>query len=393
MSNLAEEFRELSARSADAGIDENEIAVPPAPSDPTNRPAPAEPIAAGGNAPSGGGSGGVDENEQSAGGAGGEPMSCIPRCVPKQCGDNGCGKSCGDCDAGESCDGGGRCVCTPQCDGKQCGDDGCGAPCGMCDGGGMCDAAGKCTPGVLYEVEAGVPSGASTSGSTVSGYAGVGYASFGGAEGTWQLNVIAEGGERNMVIRYASDAYRALAIAVNGKPQTQHVFQGAGVMNRTWTTDIIPRVVLRAGNNSITFTSVGQSGPDLDHVAFAAPVYSVQQEAEAFTTGACAGTLVADGGVAVSDCPASGINVYNLNVPTAGPATVTFRATSTGIGANLRLLDASDTNIGEVWLLQTGVDQYQSYSTRTGPLNAGEATLKVVVAGAGSRQNWFTLDR
>jgi hypothetical protein len=123
---------------------------------------------------------------------------CIPNCVQKSCGDDGCGGSCGvcpkdfSCDLGKCmpapsgcgnvtsaglCDGtkllkcvsgqvvtvdcaaGGKvcaysppagvydCVltCLPNCAGKMCGEDGCGGSCGTCGKGDQC-LAGVCEP-------------------------------------------------------------------------------------------------------------------------------------------------------------------------------------------------------------------------------------------------------
>jgi hypothetical protein len=89
---------------------------------------------------------------------------CIPSCLGKECGDDGCDGSCGLCPKGSTCaylaTGGtkcipsscspacgptekciaGECVCVPQCLGKQCGDDGCGNSCGDCPPGQVCKA-------------------------------------------------------------------------------------------------------------------------------------------------------------------------------------------------------------------------------------------------------------
>ena len=52
---------------------------------------------------------------------------CVPDCLGKQCGDDGCGGSCGECPTGQACQDDGTCLgCTPECAGKACGDDGCG---------------------------------------------------------------------------------------------------------------------------------------------------------------------------------------------------------------------------------------------------------------------------
>jgi hypothetical protein len=68
---------------------------------------------------------------------------CAASCAGKTCGPDGCGGSCGFC-AGGVCNGAGQCACTPKCAGKNCGDDGCGGTCGGCSLGKTC-AAGLCT--------------------------------------------------------------------------------------------------------------------------------------------------------------------------------------------------------------------------------------------------------
>ena len=74
---------------------------------------------------------------------------CLPNCLGKFCGDDGCGGDCGTCDTGKECDETGRCICAPNCDDKVCGSDGCGGICGICavgedciQGTGVCE----CTP-------------------------------------------------------------------------------------------------------------------------------------------------------------------------------------------------------------------------------------------------------
>ena len=70
---------------------------------------------------------------------------CVPSCVNKECGDDGCGGECGQCTGvGESCVNGKCEVCKPACDGKECGDDGCDGSCGSCDAGKTCNAEGMC---------------------------------------------------------------------------------------------------------------------------------------------------------------------------------------------------------------------------------------------------------
>ena len=77
-------------------------------------------------------------------------QACVPNCVGRLCGDDGCGGSCGPCETGEVCTTEGACVaCTPDCLGKACGDNGCGGTCGACDAGQVCQAnqcVANCVP-------------------------------------------------------------------------------------------------------------------------------------------------------------------------------------------------------------------------------------------------------
>jgi hypothetical protein len=67
-----------------------------------------------------------------------EVSSCVPACLGKVCGDNGCGGTCGKCsDPTPVCGADGQCKagdqpCEPSCTGKECGDDGCNGSCGNC---------------------------------------------------------------------------------------------------------------------------------------------------------------------------------------------------------------------------------------------------------------------
>ncbi|MGC4113278.1 MAG: hypothetical protein QM765_01090 [Myxococcales bacterium] len=74
--------------------------------------------------------------------------SCVPNCLNRQCGDDGCGGICGSCRTGQTCElglcSGGACVI--NCANRECGDDGCGGSCGTCGVGRTC-AAGKCGAG------------------------------------------------------------------------------------------------------------------------------------------------------------------------------------------------------------------------------------------------------
>jgi len=65
---------------------------------------------------------------------------CLPMCVGKECGTDGCNGSCGTCPAGSSCNAAGICeqTCKPSCLNKQCGSDGCGGSCGLCPSGSQC---------------------------------------------------------------------------------------------------------------------------------------------------------------------------------------------------------------------------------------------------------------
>ncbi|MFH1531747.1 MAG: putative metal-binding motif-containing protein [Pseudomonadota bacterium] len=70
---------------------------------------------------------------------------CLPDCVGKKCGPDGCGGSCGSCPQGLECNTVGKCqeICVPECDGKDCGPDGCEGVCGACGDGQEC-ADGLC---------------------------------------------------------------------------------------------------------------------------------------------------------------------------------------------------------------------------------------------------------
>ncbi len=69
---------------------------------------------------------------------------CAPKCLGKECGDDGCGGICGECDAGFSCSPKGACECVPACEGKQCGADGCGGDCGYCLPPATCQPDNQC---------------------------------------------------------------------------------------------------------------------------------------------------------------------------------------------------------------------------------------------------------
>jgi hypothetical protein len=72
------------------------------------------------------------------------PTPCVPDCVGRECGDDGCGGSCGVCPAvfpNSYCTLAGQCSCLAEnCgfDGSECGSDGCGGSCGECDPGLAC---------------------------------------------------------------------------------------------------------------------------------------------------------------------------------------------------------------------------------------------------------------
>jgi len=82
------------------------------------------------------------------------PFLCVPNCLNKKCGPDGCGGSCGSCSIGLTCSGG-NCVspnpCVPNCLNKKCGSNGCGGSCGGCSIGlncidGTCKPVDKCVP-------------------------------------------------------------------------------------------------------------------------------------------------------------------------------------------------------------------------------------------------------
>ncbi len=74
------------------------------------------------------------------------PDICVPDCVNKVCGDDGCGGSCGECEAPEVCNAEQSACCAPSCQGKLCGDDGCGGSCGDCPEGTECNKWYQCGP-------------------------------------------------------------------------------------------------------------------------------------------------------------------------------------------------------------------------------------------------------
>ncbi len=83
-------------------------------------------------------------------GCGRQPI-CVPDCMGRVCGDDGCGGSCGACEAGELC-AGGQCLCVPDCAGRWCGDDGCGGSCGVCPAFTACEqGACVCAPSCLSD--------------------------------------------------------------------------------------------------------------------------------------------------------------------------------------------------------------------------------------------------
>ena len=78
-------------------------------------------------------------------GCGRQPI-CVPICMDRVCGDDGCGGSCGACGTDQVC-AGGQCLCVPGCTGRWCGDDGCGGSCGSCPASTACEqGACVCVP-------------------------------------------------------------------------------------------------------------------------------------------------------------------------------------------------------------------------------------------------------
>ena len=81
----------------------------------------------------------------------GPDVPCVPFCVGRVCGPDGCGATCGACKdpAKPVCDelaGSCEAVCVPKCSGKQCGPNGCGGDCGSCAAATTCTGNGKCLP-------------------------------------------------------------------------------------------------------------------------------------------------------------------------------------------------------------------------------------------------------
>ena len=100
----------------------------------------------------------LEECEHGCSGGKCSAAACVPDCVMKDCGPDGCGGECGHCYSMEGgvddslCQADGTCEseCIPACVGKECGADGCGDVCGHCydsDGfadGGLCQIDGTC---------------------------------------------------------------------------------------------------------------------------------------------------------------------------------------------------------------------------------------------------------
>jgi len=81
----------------------------------------------------------ADDDNQCDVGAPGWPDACVdgecvclPNCIGKGCGPDGCGGSCGECEGTQEFCEEDVCICQPECEGMECGDDGCGGSCGSC---------------------------------------------------------------------------------------------------------------------------------------------------------------------------------------------------------------------------------------------------------------------
>ncbi len=91
--------------------------------------------------------GGVVETDGGVGADG--DVGCVPDCVGRACGADGCGATCGSCAAAEVCDQAGQCAAPPAaCGDGACGDDEdcgtCPADCGACCGDGHCARGEDC---------------------------------------------------------------------------------------------------------------------------------------------------------------------------------------------------------------------------------------------------------
>jgi len=92
-----------------------------------------------------------DVAEEDVADAGPVIPSCVPNCLGRDCGDDGCSGRCGQCDepgVGQCNAITGKCeaTCVPSCQGRSCGADGCGGLCGACTGGASCSGIGQCVP-------------------------------------------------------------------------------------------------------------------------------------------------------------------------------------------------------------------------------------------------------
>ncbi len=82
-----------------------------------------------------------------AGPDGDSDADCIPECLGRECGQDGCGWECpSGCELDETCDeDAGVCICIPECTDRECGDDGCHGTCEPgCDSGQFCSPEGHC---------------------------------------------------------------------------------------------------------------------------------------------------------------------------------------------------------------------------------------------------------
>jgi hypothetical protein len=119
-----------------------------------------------------------------------------------------------------------------------------------------------------FEAEDAVLAGGAIVSTAVGGFTGTGFVDYVGPTGesiTWTVN-IATAGDYSLVFRYALGAgNRPLRIDVNGVPAANPLaFPGTGSFT-TWGT-VSTTAPLIVGANTITATSVGSSGPNVDNL-------------------------------------------------------------------------------------------------------------------------------
>lgn len=103
------------------------------------------------------------------------------------------------------------------------------------------------------------------------GFTGKGYIDYGNGEQSVEWKVVAKkAGETELIIRYAlAGAARPLKLSVNGKVVQTLPFEESGSWKK-WI-DLSTKVTLRSGANTITLSTTGKSGGNIDHIQLVEP--------------------------------------------------------------------------------------------------------------------------